>query len=62
MKPSPTKKIGEEKMEKVVRICEITGKMMVVANNLTTEQAKALIREKSKEDFFGEYRRVTARG
>ena len=49
-------------MEKVIRICEITGKMTVIANNLTTEQAKALIREKSKEDFFGEYRRVTARG
>lgn len=49
-------------MEKVIRICEITGRMTVIANNLTTEQAKALVKQKSKEDFFGEYRRITARG
>lgn len=47
-------------MEKVIRICEITGRMMVVATNLTTEQAKALIREKAKADKFGDYRRVVA--
>ena len=45
-------------MEKVIRICEITGRVTVIATNLTTEQAKALIKEKAKEDAFGEYRRV----
>ena len=45
-------------MEKVIRICEITGKMTVVADNLTAEQAKALVKEKSREDEFGCYRRV----
>jgi hypothetical protein len=47
-------------MEKVIRICEITGRMTVVATNLTTEQAMALVREKAKADEFGEYRRVLA--
>ena len=45
-------------MEKVIRICEITGRVMTVATNLTTEEAKALIIEKKKDDFFGDYRRV----
>jgi hypothetical protein len=47
-------------MEKVIRICEVTGRMTVVATNLTTEQAMALVREKAKADEFGEYRRVLA--
>ena len=47
-------------MEKVIRICEITGRMTVVATNLTTEEAKALVRERAKADEFGEYRRVLA--
>lgn len=47
-------------MEKVIRICEITGRMTVVATNLTTEEAKALVRERTKADEFGEYRRVLA--
>ena len=45
-------------MEKVIRICEITGRKTVVATNLTTEEAKALIRERHAEDPFGDYRRV----
>lgn len=45
-------------MEKVIRICELTGKMTVVADNLTTEQAKNLVKEKSREDEFGCYCRV----
>jgi hypothetical protein len=45
-------------MEKVIRICEITGRVTTIADNLTTEQAKALIREQKKNDFFGDYRRV----
>lgn len=46
-------------MEKVIRICEITGKVTTIADNLTTAQAKALIIEKAKNDPFGDYRRVT---
>ena len=47
-------------MEKVIRICEITGRMTVVATNLTTEQAMALVRERAQVDPYGEYRRVLA--
>lgn len=39
-------------MEKVLRICELTGRYTVVAENLTTEQAKELIRERNKTDNF----------
>lgn len=45
-------------MEKVIRICEITGRMTVVADNLTTKEAKNLVAKKSREDAFGDYRRV----
>lgn len=45
-------------MERVIRICELTGKMTVVADNLTTEQAMNLVKEKSREDEFGCYYRV----
>ena len=45
-------------MEKVIRICEITGRKTVVAENLTTEEAMALVREKSREDEFGSYMRI----
>jgi hypothetical protein len=48
-------------MEKVIRICELTGRMTVVATNLTTEEAKALVRERAQADPYGEYRRVVAR-
>lgn len=54
------KEKGIHTMEKVIRICEITGRMTVVATNLTTEEAKALVRERAKADEFGEYRRVLA--
>jgi hypothetical protein len=47
-------------MEKVIRICELTGRVTVVATNLTTEQAKALVKERAKADQFGDYRRVVA--
>jgi hypothetical protein len=45
-------------MEKVIRICEITGRMTVVATNLATEEAMALVREKTQADPYGAYRRV----
>ena len=48
-------------MEKVIRICELTGRMTVIAENLTTEQAKELVKTKSREDEFGDYRRVIAK-
>lgn len=52
------KKERKEKMEKVIRICEITGRMSVVAKNLTTEQAIALVKEESRKDEFATYRRA----
>lgn len=45
-------------MEKVIRICEITDRMTVVADNLTTEEAMDLVAKMSREDIFGDYRRV----
>lgn len=45
-------------MEKVIRICELTGRMTVVATNLTTDEAIALIKRYREGDEFGEYRRV----
>lgn len=47
-------------MEKVIRICEITGRMTVVATNLTTEEAIALVIKEHANDPFGDYRRVVA--
>jgi hypothetical protein len=52
------KERGKNKMEKVIRICELTGRMTVVATNLTTDEAIALVRERAKADEFGDYRRV----
>ena len=48
-------------MEKVIRICELTGKKMVIAENLITEQAIEIVKMKSKEDEFGCYRRVVTK-
>ena len=45
-------------MEKVIRICEITGKVTTIANNLTTNEAIELVRELAREDKFATYRRV----
>lgn len=45
-------------MEKVIRICEITGRMTTIATNLTTDEAKALVRKLHAEDPYGEYRRA----
>lgn len=46
------------KMEKVIRVCEITGRMTTIADNLTTEQAMTMVKDLAKEDEFGMYRRV----
>ena len=45
-------------MERVIRICAITGRMTVVADDLTTEQAKNLVIAKSREDEFSTYLRI----
>ena len=45
-------------MERVIRVCEITGKMTVVATNLTTNEAMALVKELAAGDQFATYRRV----
>lgn len=45
-------------MEKVIRICELTGRVKTIADNLTTEQAMTMVKDLSKKDEFGMYRRV----
>ena len=45
-------------MEKVIRICEITGKVSTIATNLTTQEAIDLVRKLAKEDEFASYRRI----
>lgn len=45
-------------MEKVIRICEITGRVTVVADNIGTEAAKQIVRENTANDPFAIYRRV----
>lgn len=45
-------------MEKVIRVCEITGRVTVVAECVTTERAKEIIKERAKTDEFGTYTRV----
>ena len=45
-------------MEKVIRICEITGRVTTIATNLTTEEAINLIKELAKGDQFATFRRV----
>ena len=49
-------------MEEVVRICELTGRKVTIAENLTTEQAIQLVREKMAEgDPFNTYTRIVPR-
>ena len=45
-------------MEKVIRICEITGRVTIVAENVSTEKAKEIVRENAANDPFATYRRV----
>lgn len=44
--------------EKVIRVCEMTGRMTVVKDNLTTDETMALVREKTKGDEFARYIRI----
>lgn len=48
-------------MEKVIRVCEMTGRVTTVAENLTTEQAMAMVKELSKNAFLEHYLRIVAR-
>jgi hypothetical protein len=45
-------------MEKVIRICEITGKKTVIVDNVDTETAMRIVRENAANDPFGQYMRV----
>ena len=48
-------------MERVIRICEMTGRVTVVAEGLNTEEAMAMVRKLSREDEFAMYRRVVSK-
>ena len=45
-------------MEKVIRVCEITGRVTVVAECVTTERAMEIVKELAPKDEFGRYIRV----
>jgi hypothetical protein len=45
-------------MEKVIRICEITGRVTTIAENVDTETAIQIVRENAASDPFATYRRV----
>lgn len=45
-------------MEKVIRVCEITGKVTVIVENVDTETAIAIVKENAKNDAFARYMRV----
>jgi hypothetical protein len=52
------KQKGLNTMEKVIRICEITGKKTVIVDNVDTETAMRIVRENAANDPFGQYMRV----
>jgi hypothetical protein len=52
------KQKGIDTMEKVIRICEITGKVTTIAENVDTETAMQIVRENAATDPFAIYRRV----
>jgi hypothetical protein len=45
-------------MEKVIRVCEITGKVTEIAVNLDTATAMAMVAQLSTDDEFATYMRV----
>ena len=45
-------------MERVIRICEITGKKTVIADNVDTATAMQIVRENAANDPFATYMRV----
>jgi hypothetical protein len=46
-------------MERVIRVCDITGRKTVVAEKATRYEAMELIRKLSAEDEFAHYYRIT---
>jgi hypothetical protein len=52
------KKKGLNTMEKVIRICEITGKVTTIAENVDTATAMQIVKENAATDPFATYRRV----
>jgi hypothetical protein len=48
-------------MEKIMRVCEITGRVSIVAENLDTATAMEMVKELSKKDDLAIYRRVVAK-
>lgn len=46
-------------MERVIRVCDITGRKTVVAERATMYEAMTLIKKLAKEDEFAHYYRVT---
>ena len=54
---TPTER-NKKTMEKVIRICEITGRMTVIAENVDTATAMQLVRENAANDPFATYTRV----
>lgn len=49
---------GNNTMEKVIRICEITGKKTVIVDNVDTATAMQIVRENAANDPFATYMRV----
>ena len=45
-------------MQKVIRVCEITGRKTNVADNLTEAEAMALVSKLAKEDEFATFYRI----
>ena len=52
------KKKGINTMEKVIRICEITGKVTTIAENVDTATAIEIVKENAANDPFARYMRV----
>jgi hypothetical protein len=52
------KQKGINTMEKVIRICEITGKVTTIAENVDAETAMQIVRENAATDPFARYMRV----
>lgn len=48
-------------MEKIIRVCEITGRVNEVAVNLDTATAMAMVKELANKDEFATYMRVVAK-
>ena len=56
-----TKEMEVLTMERVIRVCEMTGRVSVVADNLTHDEAVAMVVELSKKGDFAMYSRVVSR-